>query len=49
MTQPYLVSSIPDAQLSEFYRLKTEEIGDVAVFFMDVTGVITTWNRAAEK
>ena len=26
----------------------TEEIEDVAVFFMDVHGIITTWNRAAE-
>jgi PAS domain S-box-containing protein len=26
----------------------TEEIEDVAVFFMDVNGIITTWNRAAE-
>jgi PAS domain S-box-containing protein len=48
MTQPYLASSIPEPQLSEFYRLMTEEIGDVAVFFMDTSGVIATWNRAAE-
>ncbi|MDB5883083.1 MAG: putative histidine kinase, hybrid, partial [Ramlibacter sp.] len=48
MTQPYLASSIPEPQLGEFYRLMTEEIGDVAVFFMDTAGVITTWNRAAE-
>jgi PAS domain S-box-containing protein len=48
MLQPYLVSSIPERQLTEFYRLMTEEIEDVAVFFLDVNGVITTWNRAAE-
>ncbi len=49
MPQPYLVSSIPEPQLFEFYRLMTEEIGDVAVFFMDPTGIISTWNRAAEE
>ena len=48
MEKPYLVSSIPESQLAEFHRLMTEEIEDVAVFFMDEHGVITTWNRAAE-
>ena len=48
MDKPYLISSIPESQLSEFHRLMSEEIEDVAVFFMDVHGVITTWNRAAE-
>lgn len=48
MKAPYFVSSIPESQLSEFYRLMTEEIQDVAVFFMDAHGVISTWNRAAE-
>jgi PAS domain S-box-containing protein len=46
--QPYLASSIPESQLAEFHRLMTEEIEDVAVFFMDEHGIITTWNRAAE-
>jgi PAS domain S-box-containing protein len=45
---PYLISSIPEPQLAEFHRLMNEEIEDVAVFFMDVNGIITTWNRAAE-
>ena len=48
MEKPYLVSSIPESQLAEFHRLMTEEIEDVAVFFMDEHGMITTWNRAAE-
>jgi PAS domain S-box-containing protein len=46
--KPYLASSIPEPQLAEFHRLMSEEIEDVAVFFMDEHGIITTWNRAAE-
>ncbi|MFL6694434.1 MAG: ATP-binding protein [Ramlibacter sp.] len=48
MVKPYLISSIPEHQLAEFHRLMSEEIEDVAVFFMDTHGVITVWNRAAE-
>ena len=48
MPKPYLVSSIPEHQLAELHRLMSEEIEDVAVFFMDTSGVITVWNRAAE-
>ena len=46
--EPYLVSSIPEHQLAEFHRLMSEEVEEVAVFFMDTQGVITVWNRAAE-
>jgi PAS domain S-box-containing protein len=48
MPHPYLVSTLPEHQLSEMYRLMTEEIEEVAVFFMDTSGTIRTWNRAAE-
>ena len=48
MVKPYLISSIPEHQLAEFHRLMSEEIEEVAVFFMDTHGVITVWNRAAE-
>jgi PAS domain S-box-containing protein len=46
---PYLASSLPVHELAELYRLMTEEIKEVAIFFMNVDGIITTWNRAAEE
>lgn len=49
MPDPYLVTSLPDHELAELHRLMTEEIREVAVFFMDPEGVITVWNRAAEE
>lgn len=49
MPNPYLASSLPDHQVAELHRLMTEEIKEVAVFFMDPQGVITVWNRAAEE
>src|SRR3954468_8395523 len=48
MLKPYLVSTYPEHQLAEMHRLMSEEVEDVAVFFMDPDGVIRTWNRAAE-
>lgn len=41
MTNPYMASSLPDHQVAELHRLMSEEIRDVAVFFMDTEGVIT--------
>ena len=49
VTNPYMASSLPDHQVAELHRLMSEEIRDVAVFFMDTKGVITVWNRAAEE
>ena len=49
MPGPYMVSSLPEHQLAELHRLMTEEIKEVAVFFMDTDGLITVWNRAAEE
>ena len=49
MPSPYLATSLPDHQVAELHRLMTEEIKEVAVFFMDVNGIITVWNRAAEE
>ena len=49
MPSPYLATSLPDHQVSELHRLMSEEIKEVAVFFMDVNGIITVWNRAAEE
>lgn len=49
MPNPYLASSLPEHQIAELHRLMTEEIKEVAVFFMDPQGVITIWNRAAEE
>ena len=49
MKNPYMASSLPDHQVAELHRLMSEEIRDVAVFFMDTQGLITVWNRAAEE
>jgi PAS domain S-box-containing protein len=46
---PYQASSLPAHELAELHRLMTEEFKEVAIFFMNVDGIITTWNRAAEK
>jgi PAS domain S-box-containing protein len=46
---PYLVSSLPPHEVAELHRLMTEEIKEVAVFFMNTDGIITVWNRAAEE
>ena len=48
MDEPYIVSSVPPEKLAELHRLMNEEVKEAAVFFMDVNGIITTWNRAAE-
>ncbi|MGJ7523893.1 hybrid sensor histidine kinase/response regulator [Variovorax sp. LT1P1] len=48
MPEPYLATSLSEKQLAEMHRLMTEEVRDVAVFFMDPEGVITSWNRGAE-
>lgn len=47
--KPYLASSLPDHTLAELHRLMTEEIKEVAVFFLNVEGIITAWIRAAEE
>ena len=49
MKNPYMASSLPDHQVAELHRLMSEEIREVAVFFMDTEGLITVWNRAAEE
>ncbi|MBC7446307.1 MAG: response regulator [Polaromonas sp.] len=48
MTRPYMASSLPDHQVAELHRLMSEELSDVAVFFLDAKGLITVWNRGAE-
>ncbi len=47
MPNPYLASSLPDHQVAELHRLMTEEIKEIAVFFMNPQGVITggNWRR----
>ena len=47
-TDAYIASSLPSHQLAELHRLMTEEVKEVAVFFMNPDGIITVWNRAAE-
>lgn len=49
MTKPYSVSSLPSDQVAELTRLMTEEVKEAAVFFMDINGIITSWNRGAEE
>jgi PAS domain S-box-containing protein len=49
MTKPYAVSSLPPEHLAELTRLMLEEVKEAAVFFMDVNGIIESWNSAAEE
>jgi PAS domain S-box-containing protein len=49
MTKPYAVSSVPPNHLAELNRLMIEEVKEAAVFFMDVNGIIESWNSAAEE
>ncbi|MDB5932068.1 MAG: putative histidine kinase, hybrid [Polaromonas sp.] len=49
MPHRYMATSLPDHQVAELHRLMTEEIKEVAVFFMNPDGIITVWNRAAEE
>jgi PAS domain S-box-containing protein len=44
-----MASSLPAHQVAELHRLMSEEIKEVAVFFLDPEGVITVWNRGAEE
>jgi PAS domain S-box-containing protein len=46
---PYMATSLPEHQVAELHRLMTEEIKEVAVFFMNPDGIITVWNRGAEE
>jgi PAS domain S-box-containing protein len=46
---PYMASSLPSHEVAELHRLMSEEIKEVAVFFMNPDGIITVWNRAAEE
>jgi PAS domain S-box-containing protein len=43
-----MASSIPFSEVADLHRWMTEEIREVAIFFMDPDGIITVWNRAAE-
>jgi PAS domain S-box-containing protein len=49
MTKPYAVSSLPPNQVAELNRLMIEEVKEAAVFFMNVNGIIESWNSAAEE
>ncbi|MDB5869273.1 MAG: putative histidine kinase, hybrid [Polaromonas sp.] len=49
MPTSYMATSLPDHQVAELHRLMTEEVKEVAVFFLDPQGIITVWNRAAEE
>jgi PAS domain S-box-containing protein len=49
MAEPYIESSLPLHHVMELQRLMTEEIREVALFFMNTEGVITVWNRGAEE
>jgi PAS domain S-box-containing protein len=44
-----MASSLPSHEVAELHRLMSEEIKEVAVFFMNPDGIITVWNRAAEE
>ena len=48
MSKPYAVSALPANQLAELTRLMIEEVKEAAVFFLDVNGIIESWNSAAE-
>ena len=48
MSKPYAVSSLPANHLAELTRLMIEEVKEAAVFFLDVNGIIESWNSAAE-
>jgi PAS domain S-box-containing protein len=49
MSKPYAVSSLPADHLAELTRLMIEEVKEAAVFFLDVNGIIESWNSAAEE
>ncbi|MDB5824270.1 MAG: hypothetical protein JWR21_2974, partial [Herminiimonas sp.] len=49
MAEPYIKSSLPLHEVMELQRLMTEEIREVALFFMNTEGIITVWNRGAEE
>jgi diguanylate cyclase (GGDEF)-like protein/PAS domain S-box-containing protein len=49
MTEPYIASCLPPDKVAELHRLMTEEVKEAAVFFLDVNGIITVWNRGAEE
>jgi PAS domain S-box-containing protein len=49
MTKPYAISSLAPDHLAELTRLMIEEVKEAAVFFMDVNGIIESWNSAAEE
>ena len=49
MSKPYAVSALPANQLAELTRLMIEEVKEAAVFFLDVNGIIESWNSAAEE
>jgi PAS domain S-box-containing protein len=48
MTMPYAVTSLTPSHYAELNRLMIEEVKEAAVFFMDVNGIIESWNSAAE-
>jgi PAS domain S-box-containing protein len=49
MAKQYAVSSLSPGHLAELTRLMIEEVKEAAVFFMDVNGIIESWNSAAEE
>ena len=49
MIKPYTATSLSAHHLAELTRLMVEEVKEAAVFFMDVDGIIESWNSAAEE
>jgi PAS domain S-box-containing protein len=49
MAKPYAVTSLSPEHLAELTRLMLEEVKEAAVFFMDVNGIIESWNSGAEE
>ena len=39
----------PLRESDERFRLLVESIGDYAIFMLDASGIVTTWNRGAER
>lgn len=46
---PRNASELPQSELELEYRLLVENVKDVSIFLLDPSGVITSWNEAAEK
>ncbi|WP_354677696.1 PAS domain S-box protein [Cupriavidus plantarum] len=49
MQLPHPASLLSDSARADVYRTLVETVSDYAIFTLDANGVVTSWNRGAQR